>query len=104
MASKRISKDARVKYVRDLRKLGEAGLYRKIIGRGMRESADIIHPEDKYLNYSEAFAALYRSSGNEDYATLSRILRRAAHCIYRELIRQDGSRPVKQHRFLTLCS
>ena len=104
MVSKRIKNDVRIKYVHELRKLGEAPLYRKIVGRGIRQSVEITHPENDCLNYAEAFAALYRKDDKEEYAILARIFRRAAHCILRELNRQNKDRISTQSRFLTLCS
>ncbi len=106
MASKKISDRVKETHIQMLHKLGERGLYERAVGAGMLQSSKTKHPEVSMLDLSEAFFALYRRTGDDDYATVSRVLRKAAHTVYRELMRQENAtpKPIHAKRFLTLCS
>ena len=106
MVSKKISERVKTTHLQILHKLGQQGLYERAVGAGMLQSSKMPHPEIHMLDVSEAFFSLFRSTGNNEYATISRILRKAAHAVYRQLRKQNKEELPEQHskRFLTLCS
>lgn len=102
---KKISDKVRETHIKLLNRLGEQGLYERSVGAGMIQSTKIKHPEVTILNLSESFYSLYRSTGDESYAVISKVLRKAAHTIHRQLKKQ-GADPLdyqESKRFLTLC-
>ena len=102
---KKLSEKIKTTHLSVLRKYGAQGFYERAVGGGMLQSAKTEHPEIHMLDMAEAFFALFRSTGEEDYATISRLFRKAAHTVYRELKRQNGNKNTEKHRrFLTLCS
>lgn len=88
-------------YEKLLESKGEEGFYRSIIGAGMIRATKIPQPEMEILEMSEAFFALNRRTGEERYFTIGKILRRAAHKIYRELRRMDSTRQIN-NKFLRM--
>ena len=70
-----------------LKNKGEVGLYRQFVGKGIISSIDIIHPDIETLNLSDSFFSLYRSTGTKEYFIIAKALRKAAHTIYRQLLR-----------------
>jgi hypothetical protein len=98
--SSKVSKHEKELQVRLLRKHGELGLYEKSVGAGMMEAATNKNYDVEILNLSKSFWQLYCRTGNEDYASVSRVLRRAAHAIYRQLVKQGEKN--SDPRFLTL--
>lgn len=80
-------------YLEQLIKYGENGLLQRIADLTLLNLHLDAHPEYILLDQSEAFLKLSRRTGKEDYAILAKILRRAAHVIYRELIKQNKSKP-----------
>jgi hypothetical protein len=59
-----------------------------------------ISPEAEFLNYYEQFIILYRREGEEVYLDLARVFRRAAHKIYRVMLKKKMTE--KNPRFLNL--
>lgn len=59
-------------------------------------------PDVELLEYAERFLILYRRDGEEIYLSVSKTLRRAAHRIYRLLLKKDMV--VKNSKFLNLVS
>ncbi len=103
MASKSISKNRREEYVRLLHSSGEERLYTAAIGIGMKASAHVMNPEDQILDESDAMLYLYRRTGKEDYFVISKLLRKAAHVVYRQLMAQDSDKKPNRKRFLTVA-
>lgn len=99
MASKRINKRDKDLHIKLLHQFGEQGLYEKICGVGILSAATNTNADIELLNLAEAFFTLFRQTGNDDYAAISRALRRSAHRIMRELMKQkEGKMP--DSRFL----
>jgi len=98
--SSRISKSEKEKQIRLLHRHGAQGLYEKAVGAGVMIAATNCNYDVEILDLSRSFFELYRRTGNEDYATVSRILRRAAHAVYRQLVR--SGKKNSDPRFLTL--
>lgn len=75
-------------------------MYEKAVGAGMMEAATNKNYDVEILDLSKSFWQLYCRTGNEDYATVSRVFRRAAHAIYRQLVKKGQK--ISDPRFLTL--
>ena len=103
MASTRISKKRREEYVKLLQKNGEDKMYHAVIGIGMKASANCSNPEDQILDESDAMLFLYRRTGKEEYLTISKLLRKAAHVVYRQLMIQNSNKKPNRKRFLTVA-
>jgi len=100
MVKNQISNKDKELNVKLLRKFGEQGLYKKAVGVGMMQAAINHNYDIEILNLSNSFLTLFRRTGNEDYATISRVLRRTAHTLHRQLLRQKKKNT--DPRFLTL--
>lgn len=95
----RVTKRIREEYETLLRDVGEARFYNHVFGTGVLARRHFEHPENMMLDQSEAFFALFRTSGNRNYFVIGRILRRAAHRLYRDGMRRNPEYPVNK-RFL----
>jgi len=102
MAIKKLPDEICQDYVSMLKKYGEEGLYRRSIGAGFLRLTKIESPDLEILDYSDAFFALYRRTGEEEYFSIGKVLRRAAHAIYRELMRQNKEKKPNFQRFLNV--
>jgi hypothetical protein len=100
MAIRKIPDDLCKDYLTMLQKYGEEGLFRRTVGAGFLRLTQIEHPDLEVLDFSDAFFALYRRTGEDMYFTIGKILRRAAHTIYRELLRQNKTKKPNFQRFL----
>lgn len=98
---KEISNKVKTEYLHTLRKHGHEAAYRRAIGNAFIRLKDTNHPEIELLDLSEAFLTLYRRSGDGNYFALSRIIRRAAHAVYRELLRMGHNDEINA-RFLNV--
>jgi hypothetical protein len=101
MSTARLEKKARDEYERRLRSGGQDALYRFVVGKGVISRADCGNPELIILDHSDAFFSLYRQTGQEIYFIIGKILRRAAHSLYRELRRIDKNKNINA-RFLNI--
>ena len=64
------------------------------------EEIENITPELELFEYHEKFLAMYRREGSEEYLEISKIFRRAAHKIYRVMLKQGMTE--KSNKFLNL--
>ena len=103
MASKSISKKRREDYVNILRASGGDKLYAAAIGVGMKAAAHCLNPEDQILDESDAMLYLHRRTGKEEYLIISKLLRKAAHVVYRQLLAQNSDKKPNRKRFLTVA-
>jgi hypothetical protein len=101
MYATKITKETQEEYEARLKKAGEDGLYRYVIGQAILHSGDVLHPDILILDTADAFFAAYRRTGNDNLFTIGRILRRAAHRLYRELHKMRDNYP-ENGRFLRL--
>lgn len=83
----RLAEKLKSDYENLLIRKGEEYFYRYAVGSGFMDRVDYQYPEMLMLEKAEAFFSLFRQSGNENYFTIGRILRRAAHRLYRNRIR-----------------
>ena len=104
MASKSISKKRREEYIELLHSSGEEKMYQAVIGIGMKSSAVCNNPEDQILDESDAMLFLYRRTGKEEYLAISKLLRKAAHVVHRQLMIQNANKKPNRKRFLYLLN
>jgi hypothetical protein len=97
MAIKKLSKDFRENYITMLMEYGEDNLYKRVSEEGFL--LDKVGAPNNILDYSESFFALYVTTGKEEYFTIGKVLRRAAHAIYRALQRKNDEKLFNK-RFL----
>ena len=85
----RVTKRIREEYETLLKDVGAEKFFKHILRTGVLARKHLEYPEEMMLDQSEAFFALFRTTGNRNYFVIGRILRRAAHCIYRESKRKN---------------
>ena len=89
MNTANVSTEIRDEYTKILVKKGEDGLYRWILGKGVLAIQNDDFPEVRILDVAETFFSLSRSSGDKKYFTVGKILRRAAHKLYRVMLKTN---------------
>jgi hypothetical protein len=93
MALKKLSENQVKNYLEMLVLHGEEGLYRRTISMGiMRYAANVKHPEIDILDLSDAFFVVYKKEEIENYYIIGRVLRRAAHTLYRKLLKSKNNK------------
>lgn len=97
----RVTSRIRNEYEQILLNEGEEKVYRHALGNGAINIDKQPFPEITILNQSEAFFSLYRQTGNDSYFAIGKALRRAAHKLYRQLIKSYEDYPVNR-RFLSI--
>jgi hypothetical protein len=80
----RVTKRIRDEYETLLKNVGESKFYHNVFVAGVLARKRFEYPENMILDQSEAFFSLFRSTGNSNYFTIGRLLRRAAHRLYRD--------------------
>jgi hypothetical protein len=95
---KKLPKDLCDSYISVLSQHGQEYLYKCVVDEGM-ERLDKIETADNILDFSDSFFALYKKIGQEEYFTIGKILRKAAHVIYRQLQLQNNS-DILNRRFI----
>lgn len=95
------------KFVPNFLATGEQKFYRQLLVLGVKQLLDVqkgMHkgtsPELLFLNCYEQFIILYRREGESIYLDLARTFRRAAHKIYRIMLKKKMAQ--KNSRFLNL--
>lgn len=90
MAVKKLSENQVKTYREMLLEHGEEGLYRRAVGMGiMRYASNIKYPEVELLDLSEAFFIAHRRGEEYIIFTIGKVLRRAAHTLYRRLMKEN---------------
>lgn len=97
----RITGRIRQDYETLLKNVGEVKFYRQVLGSGVIAAHETDHPEIMMLDQAEDFFSLYRQTGNDNYFTIGKILRRASHRLYREFHRKVDDFP-RNARFLNI--
>jgi len=88
-------------YVQILRDKNEPGFLKHIIAAGIKRTLTSDNADVEVLDLSEQFFSLNRRTPNEDYYTIGKILRKAAHILYRNFNKINKNRQ-KSDRFLHL--
>jgi len=99
VAVKTIPEDIAQEYTTLLSKSGEEALYKRAVGAGIVRAAKIANIEVEVLDLAESFFSLYRRKGDEVYFKVGKVLRRAAHTLYRQFIKMDNKKRINK-RFL----
>lgn len=97
----RVTKRLRIEYEEFLKQRGEAGFYRHVLGTGLVSKYEIEQPEVMMMDQADAFFSLSLSTGKGEYFVIGKILRRAAHKLYRAFKRSDSQYPTNA-RFLNV--
>ena len=100
-AKMRVTKRIQEEYEKLLRDVGEGGFYDHILGTAVLARKHYDHPENTMMEQGEAFFCLFRTTGNENFFTIGKILRRAAHKLYRDSRNKDADYPANK-RFLDI--
>lgn len=95
----RVTKRIREEYESLLHNSGEDKFYRHVFGTGILARRHFDRPENMMLDQSEAFFALFRNTGNNNYFIIGKILRRVAHRLYRDIRRSIPEYPA-DNRFI----
>lgn len=101
-AIKQLSEELRDKYLELLKVHKEDYVYKYTVGMGLTSLDNNPEIDSIILDYAEAFFSLYRRTGDEEYFTLGKILRRAAHVLYRENKKKSKNLKSNHKRFLSL--
>jgi len=96
MSIEGLKEDFLPKYVAN----GEQKFYRSIIFLALQKLILIdkgiykgIPPHLEYLDYHDRFIILYRREGDEVYLSIAKMLRKAAHRIYRIMLKKNMTAP-----------
>ena len=86
-----------------LAKSGEEGLYKYLKRIAFSKT---IEPglEIEFIDTSDDFFSLYRSTGEEDYFVIGKILRRVGHAVYRHGFKMDSKKKINKKKFLNLIT
>jgi hypothetical protein len=95
----RVTRRIRDEYEMLLNDVGEVRFFKHIFSTGILARKHFDHPEIVMLDQAEAFFALFRTTGNINYFTIGRLLRRISHKLYRESQKKNSEYPVNK-RFL----
>ncbi len=98
---KKISDEVKNNLLSLLSTLGEDGLFQRTVGVGIISATSYETAEIEILDVSDAFFALHRRTGETEYYIIGKVLRRAAHVVYREMRRQNKSKKLNE-RFLNV--
>lgn len=104
MALRPVPKRIKDSYLSMLVTYGEDGLFQRCVGQGMIRSADIKDIDVEILDLATSFYKLFKRTGNEKFAIISRAQKRAAHVVYRQLLRINEEKRPNHKRFLTLVA
>lgn len=96
----RVTKNTQQELLGILQEKGQEGLFRYVIGRSALEKRIDYLPEGLLLDRADAFFSLARTTNNEKFFLIGKILRRAAHIIYRAQHKTKGH--AYNSRFLNL--
>ncbi len=95
----RVTKRIRDEYEMLLKDAGEMKFFKHILSTGILARRHFDYPEIMMLDQSDAFFVLFRTTGNHNYFTIGKLLRRVAHKLYRDNKSKNVEYPVNK-RFL----
>lgn len=97
----RVTKRIRDEYETLLKDAGEAKFFSHVFKSGVSARRHFDHHENMMLDQAEAFFALFRTTGNRNYFTIGKLLRRAAHKLYRDSKKKVPNYPANK-KFLDI--
>ena len=86
-------------YIQLFNKKGEIGLYKWAVGEGIISLNTCKSPDSMFLDLSEYFFSLSRSTGNKKFFIIGKVFRKAAHKLYRTLFALKSDQQINS-RFL----
>jgi hypothetical protein len=88
-----VTKRIQEQYSAMLIQVGENSFLNHVFQEGVLAKNFYEHPEITMLEQSESFFALFRTTGDAKYFTIGKLLRRAAHKLYRNGKRKNPNYP-----------
>jgi hypothetical protein len=85
----RIVQKIKNEYEKLLISKGEEYFYKYAIGCGFMDRSKNDQSEILMLDKADAFFVLFRQTGNNNYFIIGKVLRRAAHRLYRDRLRSN---------------
>jgi hypothetical protein len=79
-----VNQRIRDEYENLLKSVGEVRFFDHMFTTGISARKHFNHSENVMLEQSESFFSVFRSTGNENYFIIGRILRKVAHKLYRD--------------------
>lgn len=92
----KVTKRIQDEYETLLKDVGEDRFFNHVFVNGVSARRHYEYPEVTMLEQSEAFFALFRTTGDSNYFTIGKILRRAAHRLYRDGKRKNPEYPANK--------
>jgi hypothetical protein len=92
----KVTKRIQEEYETLLRDVGEDRFFNHVFGEGVLARRHYEYPEITMLEQSEAFFALFRTTGDANYFTIGKLLRKASHRLYRDGKRKTPGYPVNK--------
>lgn len=87
-----------------LAKGGEEGLYNYLKKTAFAKIKEQPGLEIEFINTADDFFSLYRTTGEESYFILGKVLRRVGHAIYRHGFKLDLNKKINKKKFLNLIA
>jgi len=87
-----------------LAKNGEEGLFEFLKKNSFLRISDQPSLENEFIETSEDFFSLYRTTGEEKYFILGKILRRVGHAVYRQGFKINPNKKINKKKFLNLLA
>lgn len=81
---------------------GEDGLHDYLCRAADKILAVEEFPEADLIELSDKFFSLYRSTGEENFFTLGKVLRKSAHTVYRKSFKFYPNKKINTKKFLNL--
>jgi hypothetical protein len=97
----KVTKRIQEEYSGLLKDVGEDRFFNHVFGNGVSARKHYEHPEIVMLEQSESFFSLFRTTGDGNYFVIGKILRRAAHKLYRDGRKKNQEYPINK-KFLQL--
>ena len=92
----KITKRIQTEYETLLKQVGEISFYNNILETGRASRRHYEFPEIIMLEQSESFFSLFRTTGDANYFTIGKLLRRCAHKLYRDGKKKNPEYPVNK--------
>jgi hypothetical protein len=102
MATKRNLQEISKTCMELLAKRGEEGLYNYLKKTAIVRVESQPNLENEFIQTAEDFFSLYRSTGDEHYFILGKILRRVGHAVYRYELKVNPLKKINKKKFLNL--
>lgn len=97
----KVTKRIQDEYENLLKNVGEDKFLSHIFVNGVSARRHYEYPEITMLEQAEAFFSLFRTTGDYNYFTIGKVLRKGAHKLYRDGKKKNPNYPVNK-KFLDL--